>query len=790
MEQRISGTPSNGQMASSPVRTDDRAPLVSAVLSFTDIMAAIETAMIEPPQTGTWLDDDAPPVSFEHTDTSDEPNTENLLRMSGTSVHVDHSALLTPSSLPNEESTDITPLASYPSRAIDQVATIGAAVIEQPLPDGGLEDDVRIMSVDHPEKPDDPNTDTLRRMNRSSVDVGRSPRLTPDLLGIANEEHGDITPVTGDASRAIDQMATTGTAVIELPLPDGRLDDDVLIISVDHSYRPDRPNTYTLRRMNGTSVHVDQSALLTPDLLGLTKEEHGVVTPLTGDASLTDAPPDSIAGSQQPVGTYEPPEPRYLSFSKEARVVDRISPNPAPRYPFAETSERQTDRTYTLTPFSKVAFAMDEHEDVGMRRNFAAVSSAAHAESKLSGIIHRITSETVSNEQIGKGNAGEAAFRRRAPQQKVEVRAIEPSGSTRRNASSVPYESHSVPTGVDQRTASRPDKSAVFGHEISGRNANSLTTEPDPKRQNLHLLGGRVLSSEFKVPLDAPPILPATKHLKRQNSGNRFSTECADYDRSQVLPQKGSAMNTKLSTSFVSDVNSGFKVWEASEPTVARPKYREPTRSTERIAAIALESEELATIGVEQVRTFKQILRPKNVAANLPEKPYLLATEELLAKETATVIPTLLTQATSASSQPTLVAPAGNVVRQLAGFIAISQPDSGTTELVLSPEELGKVQFSIRSSEGHLTVLIAAERADTLALLRRNAEVLSADLADLGAGEMTLAFGRKEGSADRERNQPDWNLAPPDRNDELGQADLTTERRTAVRTDGNIDIRL
>ena len=90
------------------------------------------------------------------------------------------------------------------------------------------------------------------------------------------------------------------------------------------------------------------------------------------------------------------------------------------------------------------------------------------------------------------------------------------------------------------------------------------------------------------------------------------------------------------------------------------------------------------------------------------------------------------------STSPNTVA---TPTRQLSEAIIRSGPDAGETELVLSPDELGQVRFSIRNVDGQLSIVISAERPETMALLRRNADQLGAELAQSGMGGAALDFG-------------------------------------------------
>lgn len=107
-----------------------------------------------------------------------------------------------------------------------------------------------------------------------------------------------------------------------------------------------------------------------------------------------------------------------------------------------------------------------------------------------------------------------------------------------------------------------------------------------------------------------------------------------------------------------------------------------------------------------------------------------------------------------ASTSPASTSP-GTVAtpaRQLAEAIIRSGPESGETELVLSPDELGQVRFSFRNVDGQLNIMISAERPETMALLRRNADLLGAELAQSGMGGAALDFGG--GGQAGERNTP------------------------------------
>lgn len=78
------------------------------------------------------------------------------------------------------------------------------------------------------------------------------------------------------------------------------------------------------------------------------------------------------------------------------------------------------------------------------------------------------------------------------------------------------------------------------------------------------------------------------------------------------------------------------------------------------------------------------------------------------------------------------------LARQLAEAIA-AFPDRAV-EITLSPEELGRVRMVVTSHDGALVLSLAAERPETLDLMRRNIDQLAADLRDLGFDSFRFNF--------------------------------------------------
>lgn len=83
------------------------------------------------------------------------------------------------------------------------------------------------------------------------------------------------------------------------------------------------------------------------------------------------------------------------------------------------------------------------------------------------------------------------------------------------------------------------------------------------------------------------------------------------------------------------------------------------------------------------------------------------------------------------------------ITRQLVDIAA--QNPEGTIDLLLSPEELGRVRMQFVQIDGSLTVAIQAERSDTTDLLRRHINELSRDFAELGFSDVSFSFGADPG---------------------------------------------
>lgn len=72
---------------------------------------------------------------------------------------------------------------------------------------------------------------------------------------------------------------------------------------------------------------------------------------------------------------------------------------------------------------------------------------------------------------------------------------------------------------------------------------------------------------------------------------------------------------------------------------------------------------------------------------------------------------------------------------------ALQRGAGGRIEMLLSPVELGRVEITLQARDGGMTVALAAERPETLELLRRHIDLLAEDMRLLGFADLTFSFG-------------------------------------------------
>lgn len=151
---------------------------------------------------------------------------------------------------------------------------------------------------------------------------------------------------------------------------------------------------------------------------------------------------------------------------------------------------------------------------------------------------------------------------------------------------------------------------------------------------------------------------------------------------------------------------------------------------------------------------------------------------------------------TEAAPSPARAAPAAAPMppqHQAAGALAALIRDSGAQvagdarriELVLTPEDLGRIRFDLTPGRDGLQVTLAADRPETLDLLRRHAGDLLAELEAAGYGGATLNFG-SGGNPPAAFAAPEPGPEPP----ETPPIAPLPQPRPVLRAAGGLDLRL
>ncbi len=81
---------------------------------------------------------------------------------------------------------------------------------------------------------------------------------------------------------------------------------------------------------------------------------------------------------------------------------------------------------------------------------------------------------------------------------------------------------------------------------------------------------------------------------------------------------------------------------------------------------------------------------------------------------------------------------ARHVARQMAA--EISRTSEGKTEIILQPQELGRVRMQIEHQGSGISMLITADRSETADLMRRHLETLAQEFRSMGYRDVTFSF--------------------------------------------------
>lgn len=113
-----------------------------------------------------------------------------------------------------------------------------------------------------------------------------------------------------------------------------------------------------------------------------------------------------------------------------------------------------------------------------------------------------------------------------------------------------------------------------------------------------------------------------------------------------------------------------------------------------------------------------------------------------------------------------------DVARQLA--VGLSPVGEGGTEIILSPQELGRVRLTLLCTDGAIAVQIIADRPETADLMRRHIDSLAQEFRALGYQSVSIDFGpnHERGQDTGRGKDPDSNGLPASGGAEAARPDI------------------
>ena len=118
--------------------------------------------------------------------------------------------------------------------------------------------------------------------------------------------------------------------------------------------------------------------------------------------------------------------------------------------------------------------------------------------------------------------------------------------------------------------------------------------------------------------------------------------------------------------------------------------------------------------------------------------------------------------ANEARTAPPMLQHGATTARNVAAQIseAMAKGAERSIDVILNPAELGRVRITLSHSDAGMVVNVAAERAETLDMMRRHSDLLGQEFTDLGYGGTDFTFAREDGSDGGDHSQKSGEAAP------------------------------
>lgn len=318
-----------------------------------------------------------------------------------------------------------------------------------------------------------------------------------------------------------------------------------------------------------------------------------------------------------------------------------------------------------------------------------------------------------------------------------------------------------------------------------------ITPPASPTTHDPQILQTEAPNHEIPGAISASAARPRSEHMELQ-LGNSKST--GGHTR-QSLETEDPVLRTTAATTPTTVERPSFVPMAQIAPTASLPNNLAPARKTQ------IDNDEISTKFPVEPRSSEAITRPSQAAGI--QAPTLMATDPNFASKNTleTGHGEKLVEISVAQGMSDIQGGSARIVSQEHSHpptqqqhvaksaanqmaIAVAQNGSGATELVLSPEELGRVRMVMSAQDGGINVVVHTERPETHDLLRRHIETLSQEFKNMGFSTASFTFAQDQQSRSEQGSGPS-------EIGDIGQDDNTDlPQHAQVTTSEGLDLRL
>lgn len=255
---------------------------------------------------------------------------------------------------------------------------------------------------------------------------------------------------------------------------------------------------------------------------------------------------------------------------------------------------------------------------------------------------------------------------------------------------------------------------------------------------------------DLVVPAPAHKTMGLSQQVPQPDQ-NMAPSKAQRVSPDQALIQTEHQTSSQSTTLARDQVAAGAQVVVPGQPTNDPSKRRDVATKTssEQLASAIPQAPRPLTLTQPQWN----VVQPQATPAQFETHKFVSSTEAdpLLAARLENVGSTT---APHQHTLPTRMDLPHHVARQIAD--ALQQMPNRPVEIMLSPEELGRVRLGVSTSEGNILVSVLAERPETTDLMRRHINALETAFQELGYSNINFSFaGDRSAEADGSDQQQD-----------------------------------